>query len=163
MDTPHKADYLGQLLRCWGWEEEEHPPYSPGISPWDFDLFSKIKEPIHGKRLATRKDFANAVHQQVSKFTQDAANTEADCIKHFPHLWQRVVTAIPALRGVAEFDRQIERGDMRQHGDDKSAQNMESENPISSGKIAITVAVGRTISQTKGISKRMREFEAPPW
>ncbi|GFX02686.1 uncharacterized protein TNCV_2011301 [Trichonephila clavipes] len=61
-------------------------------SPCDFDLTSKIKEPIRGKRFATREEIANAVCQQVTQFTHGAANAESDGIQRLLHLWQRVVT-----------------------------------------------------------------------
>ncbi|GFX62503.1 uncharacterized protein TNCV_413451 [Trichonephila clavipes] len=73
-------------------EKLEHPQYSSNISPSDFDLIPKIKEPIRGRRFATREDIANAVRQQVTRFTHDAVNTEADGIQYLPHRWQRVVT-----------------------------------------------------------------------
>ncbi|GFX18392.1 uncharacterized protein TNCV_4306931 [Trichonephila clavipes] len=56
------------------------------------DLIPKIKELIRGRRFATREDIANAVRQQVTQFTHDAANAEADGIQYLPHRWQRVVT-----------------------------------------------------------------------
>jgi hypothetical protein len=40
---PHKAECVGQLLRHWGWEELEHPPYSPDISPCDFNHIRTVK------------------------------------------------------------------------------------------------------------------------
>ncbi|GFW32809.1 uncharacterized protein TNCV_1773781 [Trichonephila clavipes] len=73
-------------------EKLEHPPYTSNISPCDFDLISKIKKPIRGRRFATRDDFANAVRQQVTRFTQGAANAEADGIQCLPHRWQNLVT-----------------------------------------------------------------------
>ncbi|GFX98504.1 histone-lysine N-methyltransferase SETMAR [Trichonephila clavipes] len=50
---PHKTECVWRLLRLWGWEELEHPPYSPDISPCDFDLIPKIKEPIRGRPFET--------------------------------------------------------------------------------------------------------------
>ncbi|GFY34859.1 uncharacterized protein TNCV_154321 [Trichonephila clavipes] len=50
------------------------------------------KEPIRGRRFATREDLANAVCQQVTQFTHGAANAEADGIQRLPHRWQRGVT-----------------------------------------------------------------------
>ncbi|GFW35437.1 uncharacterized protein TNCV_2612361 [Trichonephila clavipes] len=50
---PHKAECVRQLLRRWGWEELEHPPYSLDISSCDFDLIPKIKKPIRGRWFAT--------------------------------------------------------------------------------------------------------------
>ncbi|GFW25355.1 uncharacterized protein TNCV_5089201 [Trichonephila clavipes] len=58
----------------------------------DFDLFPKIKEPILGRRFATREDIANVVRQQITRFTHGVANAEADGIQRLPHRWQRVVT-----------------------------------------------------------------------
>ncbi|GFU99181.1 uncharacterized protein TNCV_1228951 [Trichonephila clavipes] len=43
-------------------------------------------------RFATREDIANAVHQQVTQFTHDAANAEAGGIQCLRHRWQHVVT-----------------------------------------------------------------------
>ncbi|GFW88784.1 uncharacterized protein TNCV_4972771 [Trichonephila clavipes] len=51
-----------------------------------------IKEPIHGRRFVTRKNISNAVRQQVTRFTLDAANADAYGIQCLPHRWQRVVT-----------------------------------------------------------------------
>ena len=63
-----------------------------GLTPCDFDLIPKIKEPIRGRRFATREDIANPVRQQMTRFTHGAANPEADGIQRHPHRWQRVVT-----------------------------------------------------------------------
>jgi hypothetical protein len=38
------ADAVEDLLRRW--EILEHPPYSPDISPCDYDPFTKMKEPL---------------------------------------------------------------------------------------------------------------------
>jgi len=40
----HVANNITFLLRRWQWEILEHPPYSPDMSPCDFDLFPKLKE-----------------------------------------------------------------------------------------------------------------------
>ncbi|GFW37481.1 uncharacterized protein TNCV_860881 [Trichonephila clavipes] len=61
-------------------------------STCDFDIIPKIKELILGRRFVTREDIANAVRQQVTRFTLGAANAEADSIQRLPHRWQRVVT-----------------------------------------------------------------------
>ncbi|XP_035212735.1 histone-lysine N-methyltransferase SETMAR-like [Stegodyphus dumicola] len=89
---PHKAECVRQLFRRWEWEELEHPPYSADLSLCDLDLIPKIKEPIRGRRFETRKDIANAVRQQMTRFARGAANAEADGIQQLPHLWQLMVT-----------------------------------------------------------------------
>ncbi|GFR25121.1 histone-lysine N-methyltransferase SETMAR [Trichonephila clavata] len=82
---PHKAECVRQLLQRWGWEELEHPPYSPNISPCDFDLIPKIKEQIRGRRFATRENIAKVVCKQVTRIIHGATNAEADSIQRLPH------------------------------------------------------------------------------
>jgi transposase len=36
----HTADAVEDLLRRRRWVTLEHPPYSPGMSPCDYDLFA---------------------------------------------------------------------------------------------------------------------------
>ncbi|GFU95200.1 uncharacterized protein TNCV_4139841 [Trichonephila clavipes] len=61
-------------------------------SPCDFDLILKVKEPIRGRRFVTQEDIANAMRQQVTRFTHGVANAEANAIQRLPHCRQRVVT-----------------------------------------------------------------------
>ncbi|GFV94984.1 uncharacterized protein TNCV_1029821 [Trichonephila clavipes] len=86
--NPLNAGFSSNIYR----EELEHPPYSPDISPCDFDLVPKINKPIRGRRFATQEDIANAVREQVTRFTHGAENDEADGIQRLPHRWQGVVT-----------------------------------------------------------------------
>ncbi|GFU48619.1 uncharacterized protein TNCV_1439881 [Trichonephila clavipes] len=72
----------------------EHPPYSPNILPCDFDIILKIKEPIGGKRFATREDIVNDVRQQVTRSANGVADAETDGIQCLPLRWQSVVTVV---------------------------------------------------------------------
>ena len=45
---PHIADVVTKKLCDYGWEVLPHARYSPDMSPPDFDLFPKLKEPMHG-------------------------------------------------------------------------------------------------------------------
>ena len=56
--TPHKAICVRDLLRRWRWEVLEHLPYSPNLSPCDYDLIPKLKAPLRGQRFRTRGDIA---------------------------------------------------------------------------------------------------------
>ncbi|KAJ4448356.1 hypothetical protein ANN_10372 [Periplaneta americana] len=51
--TAHTAAIVQTCLWCWRWEVLEHPPYSPDLSPYDFDLIPKLKAPLRGKRFHT--------------------------------------------------------------------------------------------------------------
>ena len=46
---PHIADILTKILRDYGWEVLPYAPYSPEMISPDFDLFSKLKEPMRGR------------------------------------------------------------------------------------------------------------------
>ncbi|VVC35208.1 Ribonuclease H-like domain, partial [Cinara cedri] len=48
---PHIGAPVIALLEKYGWERLKHPPYSPDLSPPDFDLFPKLKEPLRGIRF----------------------------------------------------------------------------------------------------------------
>ena len=89
--TPHKASCVRDLLRRWTWEVLEHPPYSPDLSPCDYDLIPKLKVPLHGNRFRTRDGIAIAVRRLImTNFSQG----EADGIRRLPHRWQRTVDSL---------------------------------------------------------------------
>ncbi|GFV43335.1 histone-lysine N-methyltransferase SETMAR [Trichonephila clavipes] len=41
------------LIRSFGWEQIDHPPYSADLAPSDFHLFRYLKEFLGGKRFDT--------------------------------------------------------------------------------------------------------------
>ena len=45
-------------LRDYGWEALSHASYSPDMSPPDFDLFPKLKEPMRGRCLSTLEELS---------------------------------------------------------------------------------------------------------
>ncbi|KAJ4450086.1 hypothetical protein ANN_01493 [Periplaneta americana] len=61
----HVAEAVAELLRRWDWEVLEHPPYSPDVSPCDYDLFPRLKEPIRSKRFADIASVLHAVGQSI--------------------------------------------------------------------------------------------------
>ncbi|PRD24858.1 UNVERIFIED_CONTAM: hypothetical protein NCL1_42570, partial [Trichonephila clavipes] len=63
------------------------------------EWITNIKEPIRGRLFATQEDIANAVRQQVTRFTHGAANAEADGIQRLPHRWQSVETDAGTILG----------------------------------------------------------------
>ena len=59
--VPPSVVVFSQVLRRWQWEILEHPPYSPDMSPWDYNLFVKVKEPLRGTRYVTRDELIRAI------------------------------------------------------------------------------------------------------
>ena len=59
------------LLRRWQWEILEHPPYSPDMSPCDYDLFANVKEPLLGTRYKTRDELIRAIWWSVRNINKD--------------------------------------------------------------------------------------------
>ena len=57
------------MLRDYGWEVLPHEPYSPDMSPSDFDLFPKLKETMRG-RFSSLKELStdgNRAIQHMNK------------------------------------------------------------------------------------------------
>ena len=70
-DNPrsHTAAAVTNLLRRWQREILKHPPCSPDMSPCDYDLFAKVKEPLWGTWYSKKYEHpcyrvANMEHQQ---------------------------------------------------------------------------------------------------
>jgi histone-lysine N-methyltransferase SETMAR len=62
----HVARPVQDLLARWQWETVEHPPYSPDMSPCDFDLFPKMKESLQGKRFHSVEEVMQAVGRSLA-------------------------------------------------------------------------------------------------
>jgi len=53
---PQLGKDVRELLDRYSWEVLPHPPYSPDMSPPDFDLFPKLKINMHGMHFSTLED-----------------------------------------------------------------------------------------------------------
>jgi len=60
----------------------------PGLSPCDFNLIPKMKEPLHGIRFRTVPEILQAVDSSIRTINTTGA---AKGILQLPHRWQRVV------------------------------------------------------------------------
>ena len=49
----HTANLMRNKLQRFGRETFQHPPYSPDLSPCDFNIFGDLKKEIHGRRVAS--------------------------------------------------------------------------------------------------------------
>ena len=43
-ERPHTANLMRDNLQGFGWETLQHPPYSPDLSPCDFNIFGDLKK-----------------------------------------------------------------------------------------------------------------------
>jgi len=50
------------LIKFFGWEIFEHPPYSPDLSPSDYHLFSKMKVWLATQRFHTNEELMDGVN-----------------------------------------------------------------------------------------------------
>src|SRR5258705_4248364 len=83
----HVAQDVKDLLRRWSWEVLEHPPYSPDMSPCDYNLFPKLKEPLRGIRFPDVPSVIRAVGRSVADINRQHL---ANGILRLPDIWQKV-------------------------------------------------------------------------
>ena len=57
-EHPHIADVVIKKLRDYWWEVLPHTPYNPDMSPPDFDLFPKLKEPKRGRLFSSLEELS---------------------------------------------------------------------------------------------------------
>ena len=84
----HTAAAVTVLLRSWQWEILEHPPYSSDMSPCDYDLFVKVKEPRRRTRHNTRDELIRAIGRSVRNINKDG---RVDGVRLLPNIWQKVI------------------------------------------------------------------------
>ncbi|GFV03553.1 mariner Mos1 transposase [Trichonephila clavipes] len=68
---PHSAINTQNLIRSFGWEHIDHPPYSPDLAPSDFHLFRYQKEFLGGKRFDTAEEVKEEVQDWLSSQAAD--------------------------------------------------------------------------------------------
>jgi len=62
---PHLWKVVTDLLSKYEWQVLPHASYSPDMSPPDFDLFHKLKEPMRGHRCPSLEEVSVAVTQAI--------------------------------------------------------------------------------------------------
>ena len=82
--SPYKSNVVKELLEGYGWEVLDHPPYSPDLSPPDFDLFPKLKEPLRGVRYDTLEELECAVNAEVRRINFSCIATGIEAL---PSRW----------------------------------------------------------------------------
>jgi len=61
----HLGKDVADLLSKYEWEVLSHTPYSPDMSPPDFDLFAKLKDPMRGHRFSSLEEVSAAVTRSI--------------------------------------------------------------------------------------------------
>jgi hypothetical protein len=65
-----------------------HPAYSPDISPPDYDLFPKLKNPLRGQRFPTLNALNAAVNRHIREIN---SRGDLNGIQHLPQRWEAVI------------------------------------------------------------------------
>ncbi|GBM09527.1 Histone-lysine N-methyltransferase SETMAR [Araneus ventricosus] len=63
---PHSAGVTQNLIQQFGWEQFNHPLYSPDLAPSDYHLFLDLKRDFGGRRYDSDGDAGNDVQQWLS-------------------------------------------------------------------------------------------------
>lgn len=68
---PHKSRTARAAIRTSGFEELDHPPYSPDVAPSDFFLFARLKKDLRGKKFSSDEELKETVDQWFASKTSD--------------------------------------------------------------------------------------------
>ena len=88
--TPHKAGVVRDVFERYQWEVLKHPPYSPDLSPPDFDLFPKVKEPLRGVRYDDLDELYVAVNAVVKDINKGCLATG---VRDLPKRWKSAIAS----------------------------------------------------------------------
>ena len=86
--APHRARITQDALEQLQWECLPHPPYSPDLSPPDFELFSRLKEPLRGQRFQSLEEVKSAARRVLNTINRESV---LEGIQKLPHRWNRVI------------------------------------------------------------------------
>jgi hypothetical protein len=75
-------------LEKYGWQVLPHLPYSPDMSPPAFDLFPKLKKPLHGKRFRSIEKVYNEVIRVIGRIKNEGFFMG---IQDLPKRWTAVI------------------------------------------------------------------------
>jgi len=84
----HGTVAVSEILEKYGWQVLSHLPYSPDMSPPDFDLFPKLKKPLCGKRFRSIKEVSNEVSRVIRRINNEGVLTG---IQDLPKRWTAVI------------------------------------------------------------------------
>jgi transposase len=85
---PNLGKDVRELLDGYSWEALPHPPYSPNMSPTDFDLFPKLKISMRGVHFSKLEDLSASV---TRRFRQLKCSRDLRGIMDLPKRWDAVI------------------------------------------------------------------------
>jgi histone-lysine N-methyltransferase SETMAR len=85
---PHVSGAVSEILEMYGWQVLPHPPYSTDMSPLEFDLFPKLKKPLHGKRFRSIEEVSSEVTRVIRRINNEGVLTR---IQDLPKRWTAVI------------------------------------------------------------------------
>jgi transposase len=88
---PHASDAVSEILEKYGWQVLPHSPYSPDMSPPDFDLFPNLKKPLLGKCFRSIEEVSNEVTSVIRCINNEGVLTG---IHDLPKRWTTVIKHI---------------------------------------------------------------------
>jgi histone-lysine N-methyltransferase SETMAR len=59
---PHSTAATQDLIATFGWDQFDHPPYSPHLAPSDFHVFLRLKNFLGDRRFHGDNDVKEAVN-----------------------------------------------------------------------------------------------------
>jgi histone-lysine N-methyltransferase SETMAR len=72
---PYASGTVSEILVKYGWQVLSHPPYSPDMSPPDFDLFPNLKKSLRGKRFRSFEELSKEVTRVIRRIKNEGALT----------------------------------------------------------------------------------------
>jgi histone-lysine N-methyltransferase SETMAR len=85
---PHLGKVVTDLLSKYKWKVLPHAPYSPNMSPPDFDLFPKLKETRRGHRFSSLEEVSTAVNRAIPGLNKSGT---LNGIANLPKHWDTVI------------------------------------------------------------------------
>ena len=67
----HRSQIAAAVIRTCGFEQLDHPPYSPDLAPSDYYLFANLKKELRGRRFLSDKEVTDYVTEWLHTRTSD--------------------------------------------------------------------------------------------
>jgi len=85
---PHLGKVVTDLLSKYEWEVLPQAPYSPDMSPPEFDLFPKLKEPMCGHCFSSLEEVSAVVTRAIRGLNKSGT---LNGIENLPKCWDTVI------------------------------------------------------------------------